>query len=73
MSPAEQAVISALSAEAKVAVKALLKDIADVEIPAIVAAEVAKLPVAYGPVVQMIFAAAYPALDKMLDDKIAAI
>ena len=73
MSPAEQAVITALSTEAKAAVKALLKDIVDVEIPAIEAAEAAKLPVLYGPVVNTIFQAAYPALAKMIDDKIAAI
>lgn len=72
MSPAEQAVLSALSAEAKAALKAILKDIVDVEIPAIEAAEAAKLPAAYGPVVNMIFQAAYPALGAMIDAKIAA-
>jgi hypothetical protein len=73
MSPAEQAVISALSAEAKAALKALLLDIVDKEIPAIAAAETAKLPDAYGPVVNMVFQASYPALAKMIDEKIAAI
>lgn len=73
MNAAEQAVIAALSAEAKAAVKALLLDIADKEIPAIEAAEAAKLPAAYGPVINVVFAGVYPSIGKMLDDKIQAL
>jgi len=70
MTDAEKAVISGLEVSAKAAVKALLLEIADKDIPAIEAAEAAKLPAAYGPAINVVFAAIYPALDKMIDDKI---
>ncbi len=71
--PAESAVLAALSAEAKAALKALLRDFADNEIPALVAAETGRLPAAYGPLAQMGFAAVYPVVDKALDARIDAI
>lgn len=73
MSPAEQAILSALSAEAKAAIKALLKDFADNEVPAIEAAEAEKLPLVYQPFVGAAFKSIYPPVQKALDDKIAAL
>jgi len=73
MTAAEQAVLSALSAEGKAAVKALLKDVIDVEIPAIEAAEAAKLPLPYAPIVNGVFSSLYPQLEAALDARIAAI
>lgn len=73
MSSAESAVLAALSAEAKVAIKALLKDVADVEIPAIVAAEEAKLPLAYQGIAALGFGAVYPLVQKALDSRIDAL
>lgn len=73
MNAAEQAVIDALSAEAKAAIKALLQDLVDKEIPAIEAAEAAKLPIQYAGLVNIGFSALYPSLQKVIDAKIAAI
>lgn len=55
--------------------KAVLKEmILDIEklIPEVVAAEVAKLPVAYAPVVSAIVAAVMPALMAAIDSKVQA-
>jgi hypothetical protein len=57
----------------KTAVKAFAKEFVDVLLPQLVAAEEAKLPVAYGPLVSAITGALLPAIEKMLDDKIAAL
>ena len=73
MTAAEQAVVTALTAEGKAAVQALLLDIADKEIPALIQAELAKLPVAYGPMAGAAFSALYPSIDAMIDAKIAAL
>lgn len=73
MNAAEQAVLSGLGADAKLAIKALLQEIVDKDLPAIEAAEAAKLPVAYSPFVNVGFAALYPQVQKILDAKIAAI
>jgi len=72
MSPAEQAVLASLSAEAKAAAKELLLDIIDKEIPAIVAAEVSKIGV-YGPMIQSVVGGFYPQVEAMVDAKIAAL
>lgn len=73
MNDAEKAIIAGLEDSAKAAVKALLKEIVDKDLPAIEAAEVAKLPAGYGPVVNVVFASAYPSLAKLLDAKIDSI
>ena len=73
MLPAEQAVVAALSAEGKAAVKALLLDLVDKEIPAIVVAEAGRLPLAYGPLVSGVVAAVYPQIESLVDAKIAAL
>lgn len=73
MTASEQAIISNLSTEAKAAVKAILLDIADKEIPALIVAEVSKLPVAYAPMVQGALSAFYPSVDAMIDAKIVAL
>lgn len=73
MNDAEKAIIAGLEDSAKAAVKALLKEIVDKDLPAIEAAEAAKLPLAYAPVVNMVFGAAYPSIAKAVDAKIDAI
>jgi hypothetical protein len=57
----------------KAAVKALCAELVDVILPQVVAAEEAKLPVAYQPLVAAIVAALMPQLQKVLDAKIAAL
>lgn len=57
----------------KAIVKAVLLELADVELPAILAAEEAKLPAAYQPLVVAISSALMPSLKAFLDAKIAAI
>lgn len=73
MNAAEQAVLGSLEAAAKEAVKSLLSDLMDKEIPALIAAEEAKLPAAYAAVVTVVTAALMPQLKALVDAKIAAI
>lgn len=73
MSDAEKAVLSGLSADAKAALKALLKEVIDKDIPAIVAVEETKLPAVYQGLVAMGFSALYPEIAKMLDAKVDAL
>lgn len=51
----------------------VLKDIVDIELPKLEAAECERLPVAYQAVVRSILAALQPAIQAALDAKIAAI
>ena len=73
MTPAEQAIVTALTVEGKAAVKALLLDIIDNEVPALIAAEVSKLPVAYGPLLGTVVTGFYPQVKGIVDAKIAAL
>jgi hypothetical protein len=73
MSDAEKAVLAALSAEAKAALKALLKEVADVELPKIIAIEEQKLPLYLQPIVAGAVGIAYPQLQKILEEKIDSI
>lgn len=73
MTPAEQAILTALGAEAKAALKVMLKDFADNKIPALVAAEAAKLPTAYQGIVAMGFSGVYPSIQKALDAEIDSL
>ena len=54
-------------------VKALLHEVVDQELPALVQAEEAKLPAAYVPIVQAVSTALMPALVALIDAKIDAI
>lgn len=51
----------------------VLKDLVDVELPKLEAAECERLPAAYQPVVKMVIAALQPALQGALDDLIAKL
>lgn len=51
----------------------VLKDLVDVELPKLEAAECERLPLAYQPLVKAIVAALHPALQAALDAKIAEI
>lgn len=51
----------------------VLKDLVDVELPKLEAAECSRLPAAYQPIVQAVIAALQPALQAALDAKIAQI
>ena len=73
MTDAEKAVLAGMTAEAKAAVKALLRDFADVELPKIISAEEARLPVYAQPLVAGIVTATYPQVQAFLDAKIDAI
>jgi len=57
----------------KAAVKALCQELVDVILPQVVAAEEARLPVAYAPLASAIVGALMPALQKALDAKIAGL
>lgn len=57
----------------KAAVKALCKELVDVILPQVVAAEEARLPLAYQPLAAAIVSALMPAIEKALDDKVASI
>jgi len=57
----------------KAAVKMFAKELVDVILPQLVSAEEARLPVAYQPLAAAVVGAMLPALQKMLDDKIAAL
>lgn len=57
----------------KAAVKALCKELVDVILPQIVAAEEAKLPLAYQPLANAVAGALLPSLEAALDAKIASL
>ena len=73
MTAAEQAILSGLSADAKAALKALLQEVVDKDLPALAAAEEAKLPAAYQQIVSLVGAALLPQVQAILDAKIAAL
>lgn len=52
---------------------AILKDIVDKELPALIVAEEAKLPAAYAPIVGAVVASIMPELMKILDAKLDSI
>lgn len=54
-------------------VKAALHDVADELLPKLIAAEEARLPLAYQVVVKAVVDTVYPALQKAMDDKIDAL
>lgn len=54
-------------------VKALLREVADKDLPAIIQAEEQKLPASYAPLVQAVTAAVMPELIKAIDAKIDSI
>lgn len=57
----------------KAAVKALCQEIVDVIMPQVLAAEEARLPLAYQPLASAVVGALLPALQKALDAKIAGL
>lgn len=65
-----------MSEAEKALLKAFAHELADDLIPKLIAAELAKLPAAYGPIVSSIVAAGMPALvaemDQLIDSKLAA-
>lgn len=73
MSDAEKAIVDGIAGEAKAAVKALLKDLVDKELPALLAAESARLPLSMQPFVMAALAAGEPVMLKALDQLIDKI
>ncbi len=57
----------------KAALKAFAKEVVDVLLPQLVAAEEAKLPAAYAPIAKVLIDALMPEIQLLLDAKIAAL
>lgn len=73
MTDAEKAIVAALSSEAKAAVKALMRDVADKELPALIAEEENRLPVYAQPIAAGVVGALYPKLQVLMDAKIDSL
>lgn len=73
MNDAEKALLANLSVETKAALKDLLKEVADIELPKLLAVEEQRLPAYAQPLAAGVVGLLYPQLQALLDAKIDSL